>query len=38
LERLLARIPDYELAGPIARVSSPVSHEIVSLPVTFAPR
>jgi cytochrome P450 len=38
LGRLLERLPDYELAGPVARTTSPVSREIVSLPVVFTAR
>jgi cytochrome P450 len=37
IERLLARMPEYVVTGPVQRVSSPVSREIVSLPVAFAP-
>ena len=38
LEELLARIPDYEVAGPIVRVYTPGERALAELPVKFKPR
>ncbi|HZQ27703.1 MAG TPA: cytochrome P450 [Acidimicrobiales bacterium] len=38
LRRVVERLPDYELAGPVSRTMSAVSREIVSLPVAFERR
>jgi cholest-4-en-3-one 26-monooxygenase len=37
LERVLQRLPDTELAGPVIRHPSTVFHSVASVPVTFTP-
>ena len=36
-EELMRRMPDMQLAGPIARLTSNFSNELTSMPVTFTP-